>query len=112
MVNIAPTVSTSDRRSKEQAGGKPAHPPKDKNAAECVWDQNVSTPDEVGVYKSDHEEPKHPPEPEDRAVDRLLSLDLAAYNKTLVPNSIENRPIIFRSKTTLVKMYAARLAPV
>ena len=39
------------------------------------------------------------------------SRDLPAYNNTPAPNSIEKRPIIFRSKTTLVTMYAARLAP-
>ena len=43
---------------------------------------------------------------------RPLSVDLAAYRRTPTPKSIENSPIILRSKTTLVKMYAARLAPV
>ena len=41
-----------------------------------------------------------------------LSVDLAAYKRTPTPKSIENSPIILRSKTTLVKMYATRLAPV
>ena len=32
------------------------------------------------------------------------AVGLAAYSNTPAPKSIENRPIIFRSKTTLVKM--------